>query len=177
MIGFRRHLAGITSAVAITAVLSLVLASTVVASSAVVVHSVSAGGPDACLTQGFAHPGCDGNFTLAARKYANGSMSGEYTDRLSRGDGFHAVIDCLSVDGADAWVSGVITSGSVGGFDLTGLPIATRVRDNGTSTNDPPDQISYSFIDDFSSHGVFQPCTDHPSYDLLDAPQGQVVVK
>ena len=171
-----RNLAVVSVATAIMVLMSFVLATGVAARGPTVVHSVTAGGPDSCLALGFPHPGCDGNFTLAANVYADGTVSGQYTDRLSRGNGFHVVIDCVSVVGSDAWVSGVITSGRFDDFDLTGLPVSTRVRDNGTSANDPPDQISYSIIDDISSHGVFQPCTDHPSYDLLDSPQGQVVV-
>ena len=55
--------------------------------------------------------------------------------------------------------------------DLTGLPVATRVRDNGTSAKDPADQISYSFL------GDPRPCTDHFDYVLFKAPEGQVVIK
>lgn len=136
-----------------------------------VVHHVNAGGPDACVAIGGDHPGCDGNFSLSAREYSDGRMSGQYTDRLAQGDGFHAVIDCVEVVGDDAWVSGVITSGTAFGVDLTGQPVATRVRDNGTSANDPPDQISFSFI------GDPRPCTLRVPYVLLDAPEGQVSVR
>jgi hypothetical protein len=84
--------------------------------------------------------------------YADGSVSGQYTDRFANGDGFHAVIDCLVVDGNRVWVSGVITSGRFTDpdtgevFDLAGLDVFTSVQDNGTSANDPVDQISFSFI-------------------------------
>lgn len=137
-----------------------------------VVHHVNAGGPDACEAIGADHPGCDGNFSLSAREYADGRMSGQYTDQFGQGEGgFHAVIDCVSVVGDDAWVSGVITHGNFNGQDLSGLPVATRVRDNGTSANDPPDQISFSFI------GDPRPCTLHVPYPLLAAPDGQVSVR
>jgi len=170
----RKRLAGISSA--LTMVLALVLATTASAEGPVT-QSVSAGGPDACIAFGAAHPGCDGNFSLVGNVAADGSMSGEYTDRFAQGDGFHAVLNCVSVVGNDAWVSGVITQGTFTDpntgdvFDLTGLPVATRVRDNGTSANDPADQISFSFIGDPT------PCTDHVPYPLSDAPQGQVVVR
>ena len=75
-------------------------------------------------------------------------------------------------------MSGVITSGRFTFedgevFDLTGLPVWTRVRDNGTSANDPPDQIGFSIIGDPT------PCTDRlvEGFDLLDAPEGQVIVR
>ena len=143
-----------------------------------VVHMVSAGGPDLCNAFG-KHPGCDGNFSLVGFVYADGSMSGEYTDRFANGDGIHAVIDCVSVVGSEAWVSGVITRGSYTDpdtgqvYDFTGLPFATRFRDNGTSARDTVDQLSFSWFggDNASS------CTDHIQYPLFDEPQGQVVVK
>jgi hypothetical protein len=143
-----------------------------------VVHRVSAGGPDACVAFGATHPGCDGNYSLTAIEYADGSVSGQYTDRFATGDGFHAVIDCLVVEGNRAWVSGVITSGRFTDpatgevLDLAGLYVLTSVQDNGTSANDPVDQISFSFID-----FVETPCTETPDVDLLDAPEGQVTVR
>jgi hypothetical protein len=170
----RKRLAGISSV--FTMALVLVLGPAALATGPVV-HHVNAGGPDACIFFGFPHPGCDGNFSLVAHEYADGSVSGQYTDRFAQGDGFHAVINCVSVVGNDAWVSGVITFGTftdpVTGevFDLAGLPVATRVRDNGTSANDPADQITFSFLGDPT------PCTAHLPYPLFDAPEGQVLVR
>jgi hypothetical protein len=134
---------------------------------------VHVGGPDLC--EGIdLDPGCNANFSLEVIEFADGSVSGQYSDRIGHGlDGFHAVIDCLSVDGNDAWVSGVITQGNIGDFDLAGLDVATRVRDNGVSANDPADQISLSWI----GLSAFS-CTDQPlGAPLFDMPQGQVIVK
>jgi len=172
----RRRFVGVSSALTMALVLGLML-TTMASATGPVVHRVSAGGPDACIAFGFEHPGCDGNYSLVATQYADGSVSGQYTDRFARGDGFHAVIDCLVVVGNDAWVSGVITQGTFtlsdgSEFDLTGLFVATRVRDNGTSANDPADQISFSIIE-FEQLD----CTDQVDYPLLDAPEGQVVVR
>lgn len=170
----RKRLAGISSV--FTMALVLVLGPAALATGPVV-HHVNAGGPDACIFFGFPHPGCDGNFSLVAHEYADGSVSGQYSDRFAQGDGFHAVINCVSVVGNDAWVSGVITFGiftdPVTGevFDLAGLPVATRVRDNGTSANDPADQITFSFLGDPT------PCTAHFPYQLFDVPEGQVLVR
>ena len=112
------------------------------------------------------------SFALTATIFADGTMTGQYTDQFPQiGGGFHAVLNCVSIVGNDAWVSGVIISGSANGQDLTGLPVATRVRDNGTSANDPPDDVSFSFIGDPT------PCTDHVDYELFTSPQGQVVIK
>jgi hypothetical protein len=163
--------------VSLVAVAVALILTTMAFATGPVVHRVSVGSPDACLALvGAAHPGCDGNFSFNAIEYADGSVSGQYTDRFANGDGFHAVIDCLVVDGNRAWVSGVITSGRFTDpdtgevFDLAGLDVFTSVQDNGTSANDPVDQISFSFI------GFEIPCTEQENVDLLDAPEGQVTV-
>jgi hypothetical protein len=160
----RRGIVNVALALTLGAVSTLILAS--VASAATpIVHRVSAGGPDACAGVG-ARPGCDSNYSLSAIEHADGSVSGNLTDRFTRGFGVHADIDCLAVEGDRAWASGVITSGP-----LAGQYILTSVQDNGTSANDLPDQISRSMIDP-------EPwdCTTQPDIELLDAPQGQVVV-
>ena len=112
------------------------------------------------------------SFTLIAIIYADGSVSGQYTDQFPQiGGGFHVVLDCFSIVGNDAWVSGTIITGSVDGQELTGLPVATRVRENGVSANDPPDDLSFSFIGDST------PCTEHVDYPLYTSPQGEVMIK
>jgi hypothetical protein len=169
MLSSRAHLVGIGSALAIGAVLSLLVASTVVASGPSVVHHVTAGGPDSC-TGHDDKPGCDGNLSLVATLYADGTASGQYTDRFSHGGGIKAVVDCVQVIGNEAWISGWITSGRAGDFDLAGLPFSTRVVDNGASAVQPPDQVGTSHVGDET------PCTDMFPWDLFDMPQGQVVV-
>lgn len=67
----RKRLAGISSV--FTMALVLVLAPAALARGPVV-HHVNAGGPDACIFFGFAHPGCDANFSLVANAYADGSV-------------------------------------------------------------------------------------------------------
>jgi hypothetical protein len=101
------------------------------------------------------------------------TVSGQYTDQFGHGNGgFHATINCLVIDGGDAWVSGFVTHQTFfDGDDLIGLPVATRVRDNGTSANDPPDQTSFSFLGDAT------PCTDKPDYPLFDKARGHVNVR
>ena len=131
-----------------------------------VVHRVSAGGHDLDIAEN-----TDANFSLVAIEHGDGRVTGQWTDQFGQQDGgFHAVINCLRVVGNQAWVSGTITSGGVPGFDFTGLPVITRVRDNGTSANDPPDQISFSFI------GNPTPCTAQPNLILLAMTDGQVKV-
>ena len=154
----------------LTILTGLAILSVAVTAQAQVIHRAHVGSPDFCESFGLS-PGCDANFSLTALEFADGRVIGQYSDRFAGGDGFHANIDCLSVAGNDAWVSGVITHGFIGDTDLTGLPVATRVRDNGRSANDPADQLSFSFIGDPTS------CLDQLDYQLLDVPQGQVVVK
>jgi hypothetical protein len=164
----RKSWAVFMSALTMTLVLILVLATTASAGSPIV-HRVHVGGPDCCVGDGL-KPGCDKNFSLVAIERADGSVSGQLIDRWGGGvGGYHAVIDCLSVDGNDAWVSGVIVQGTWEDIDLTGWPVVVRVRDNGTSANDPPDQISFSHPD--------PECTEQPDLELYDMPQGQVKVK
>jgi hypothetical protein len=154
-------------------VLALVIAAMLIITVPVfgngVIHRVSVGTADACAGLGFP-VGCDANFSLQAILFSNGNVKGQYSDQFTAGNGFHAVIDCLVIDGNQAWVSGVITSGSFEGVDLTGLPVATTVFDNGTSAHDVPDQISFSWVGDPTS------CTEMAEYPLFDALQGQVVV-
>jgi hypothetical protein len=156
---------------AAAAAAALMLATTA-SSAGPIVHQVNAGGPDSCVDLiGAEHPGCDGNWSLVGQQLADGTSRGEFTDRFANGDGFHAVLDCVSVVGNTAWVSGVITEGTGFGIDLAGLDVVTEVQDNGTSANDPPDKISFSFI------GFGIPCTSQPALPLGDAPEGQVTVR
>lgn len=167
MFGITRKLLTAVSS-ALTIALALALATTASAGSPVV-HRVHVGSPDVCAAYGFP-PGCDADFSLLAIQRADGSVTGQLTDRFGGGlGGYHAVIDCLSVDGNDAWVSGVITHGTYMGEDLAGWPVVVRVRDNGTSANDPPDQISWSDVE--------PTCDKQPDLEPLDVPQGQVVVE
>jgi len=131
-----------------------------------VVHRVTAGGADICEALGLP-TGCDANFSLVAIEKADGSVSGQWQDSFGQGNGgFHATVTCLSVNGNEAWVSGVITSGNFQGSDPTGLPVITRVVDNGQSG----DQIGFSFVGDPTS------CLDEPNLALFDLTHGQVKV-
>ena len=131
-----------------------------------VVHRVSVGGADQDQTL---HT--DANFSLVAIEYGDGRMAGQWTDQFGQSDGgVHVDVNCVFVAGNQAWVSGIITSGNFQGADLSGLPAITRVADRGTSANDPPDAISFTFI------GVAAPCTAAPNLPLLVMTDGQVTV-
>lgn len=132
-----------------------------------VVHRATVGGHDA---DQFGNT--DANFSLVAIEHGNGEVTGQWTDQFGQGEGgIHVTVNCLHVVGNNAWVSGIIKSGSFGGVDFTGLPAITRVADLGTSHNDPPDAISFSFI------GVAAPCTAAPPLPLLPMTDGQVKVQ
>jgi hypothetical protein len=163
-----RRLAAASAALGTTFVLTLILATTVAAGRPIV-HRVHAGGPDGCVGWGYP-PGCDASFSLVAVQRADGSVSGQLTDQFGWGvGGYHALIDCLSVSGNDAWVSGWIAHGTYGDLDVTGWPIVVRVRDNGSSANGTPDQISIAALE--------PACDQQPDLPLFDAPQGQVLVQ
>jgi len=126
-------------------------------------HFVSVGGPDQDATN---HT--DANFSLVAIELPNGSVNGQWTDQFGQGQGgIHVKIDCLSVAGNTAWVSGTITSGTFNGADLSGLPVITQVQDNGQTG----DQISFSFIGNPAS------CTTQPNLGLVPMTSGQVIVR
>ncbi len=154
------------------------------ASHGPVVHHVNAGGPDACAGWGLP-PGCDKNFALSAHQYADGTVQGWLTDRMGAlfdvGPGstaYKGAIDCLVVVGNEAWFSGTVTQGEIPsmGLNLVGLPFVGRIRDNGVSANQPPDQISVIRVGDLVGPPAV-PCTEQPDYELLDMPQGQVQVR
>ena len=104
---------------------------------------------------------------------ADGRVKGQFNDTFGGGGtGVHWTVDCLHVAGNDAWISGVIKHGATpSGFDLTGLPIIVRVRDNGVSANDPNDAISFAQIGNPAS------CYSEPDLFLIEYVHGQVKVR
>ena len=78
----------------------------------------------------------------------------------------------INVDENWAIVGGVITHGTVGGVDVSGLRAITAVVDNGTSANDPADQLSFSIFpaNDCNTYTI----ADFPLFDLA---HGQVKVR
>lgn len=125
------------------------------------IHRVSMGSSDICVGGGLS-PGCDQNLSLVALEMADGTITGQFIDVFSvpfprgRGTIIQASVTCLSVSGNEAWVGGVIT-----GPNFTGFPIVIRVRDNGTSQRDPPDQSS--ILEAFGPD-----CTTQPDLTLFD---------
>jgi len=143
-----------------------------------VIHHVSLGGADACEAFGLP-PGCDGNFSLVANMKADGSVTGQWQDTFAGGgEGIHVAIDCMNINVDENWaiVGGIITHGTSGGEDVSGQYAITVVVDNGTSSNDPPDQISFSFFDPAFDCQLVQGLTI-AAFPLFDLTTGQVKVR
>ena len=133
-----------------------------------VLNRVSVGGSDQDVTLN-----TDANFSLTAIRYGDGSVGGEWSDAFGQGQGgLHVDVNCLVVQGNQAWIGGIIRSGSTGagGVDLSGLPALTRVADLGKSANDAPDAISFTFI------GLAVQCAAQPNLPLFAMTGGQVTV-
>jgi hypothetical protein len=137
-----------------------------------VIHHVTAGSPDACAALGLPQ-GCDASFSLTAVMFADGSVRGQYNDKLKGSDGLHGTVDCMIIDGNSAIIGGVITNGNEDISYAEGTRFVTMVVDNGTSANDDPDQISFSYG---VGEGV---CGDFvgAAFPLLDLTAGQVVIR
>jgi hypothetical protein len=149
------------------AVLATLMQVSAASATSPIVHRAVAGTPDACEFFADMHPGCDGDYAWTAVEHADGSVSGQYSDRFSRGFGVHGVIDCLAVEGNRAWVSGLIT----GGF-LAGRYFSSSAQDNGWSANDPVDQVGRTRVSDEPLD-----CSTQEDVELADAPDGQVTVR
>ena len=95
-----------------------------------VVHTAIAGTNDACEAFGLPN-GCDGNFSLNARLYEDGTASGEWQDTFSGGGGIHVKIDCAhfgETDGTQwAVIAGEVTNGDP---NFPGNRAVTLVVDN-----------------------------------------------
>ena len=148
------------------------VAGVTIASANRVAHHVSVGGADVCEAIGLP-TGCDANFSLVAVEKADGSVRGQWQDTFPGGlEGIHVAVDCVNVVGNGAVIGGVITHGFVGGVDVSGSDALTAVFDNGTSANDPLDQLSFSFID----FGIDCTTLVPANFPLFDLTHGQVKV-
>jgi len=121
-----------------------------------VVHRASLGSADICEALG-APTGCDANFSLVANEKADGSVSGQWQDTFAGGgQGIHVAVDCMNIVGGNfAIIGGVVTHGAFDSagviVDVSGRRAVTAVVDIGTSANDPPDSLSFSFFEPFAT--------------------------
>ena len=79
------------------------------------------------------------------------NAKGQLDGKIARATNFqdiHVEVDCLVVDGNEAWMSGPITRLVVNGVEQppNGRQVAWRVRDNGEGANSPPDMGTVLFV-------------------------------
>jgi hypothetical protein len=142
-----------------------------------VVANVHVAGTDAgvCIAWGLP-PNCDANFSLSARKYADGTVKGQWQDTVKGETGLHIEIDCLkiSVDGTSAIVSGIIKQGFSGGNPdyATGCTAVTRFIDGGGQGTD-----MYSYTYATCDSDVTCDTLAESSFDMFEHVGGQVKIK
>lgn len=160
----------------VAALVAGALLSTSSANAARITHRVSVGSSDSVVFP----PGTDANFSLIATQRADGTVRGQWHDQFGGhgpgapfvGQFLHVEVNCLVVVGNEAWLSGTIKVASKNLAEFVGTTAFTRVRDNGTSANDPQDQISFTFFG-------FPPdldCEDMLDLPLFDLNNGEVKV-
>ena len=155
-----------------------------IAAKGAVIHRVVAGSNDACEAFGGYKPGCDGNFSLVANEYADGTVKGIWRDVWMDGGappGTVVEINCLKVEEYEGKPIAAISGTVVNGYAVGSVARAI-VRDLGTSSGDPNDQISYALIGGTRTCQGLGDGTDRPWdwFDaggwLLDIEQGQVTI-
>ena len=158
--------------VRILAAAALVLSLSAVADASVCAI-VTVGGGDVDAGQG-GPPNNDANLSLIAILNCDGGVRGQWQDTFAGGVGIHVNVNCVEVDGNDAWISGPIKKVTPTGTcdECVGLEVRTRLRDNGTSSQDPPDQAGFFFF----SEGPNE-CLLRLDEELFDLVNGQVQIK
>ena len=86
------------------------------------------------------------SFSLVVKMKTDGTVKGQWVDKFNEDTvGIHMFIDCMTVDGNTEIVGVISTKGSTNGANLAGSYAVTAMVDNGTSANDPLNQISNSY--------------------------------
>ena len=117
------------------------------------------------------------NFSFQARENQDGSITGsiEFNCRQPWSGRVHGTIDCMTIVGNQATMSGVATHSDIEGYPPGSL-FWFRVVDNGEGNNSDPDQFS-----DVWGVPEGYPCTEslesHPLYEIFDIEHGNVQVK
>src|SRR3990172_6971448 len=115
-------------------------------------------------------------FAFTARRYTDGSVSGEYQGvRHDLDVPWHGNVTCFTVIGAQAWIGGVAES--AGGVVIPGTDASWRVVDNGEGQNAQPDQISLQLVNRPPGGGAaFRPPTP-PGPALFPVESGNIQVR
>ncbi len=87
---------------------------------------------------------------------------------------FHLKINCLSIAGNVATMSGTFSDGNVGTVGFRGSPIWFRVADNGEGAGSPPDQIT---LVEFFLPGEGTTCAENRDLSLIPIDSGNIQVK
>jgi hypothetical protein len=111
-----------------------------------------------------------------ARKYANGSVAGEFEYRQLAGGTFrfHVEVTCMNVYGDRAKLGGIVTESSDPTIDV-GAYGWFQVFDNGEGPNAPPDQSSLVGFGDEAANEAFCNSPNLPRFGPWDV-QGNVQV-
>ena len=93
----------------------------------------------------FTQAGEPTTFSFTARRYADGSVKGEW-ERQNRSSDLrgHGDVTCFTISRNRAWIGGIIEQFSPSDPPRVGLEVVWRVVDNGQGANGPPDEISRS---------------------------------
>jgi hypothetical protein len=116
-------------------------------------------------------------FTFNANTDSSGVTTGQTQgNNRSAGVKWHGILDCLSVVGNVATMSGVVTDITPGLGDpfLVGNFIVFQVIDNGEGSNAPPDLISLTFF--FPAGSPNPGCTGFGIFATIPIEQGNVQV-
>ena len=116
-------------------------------------------------------------FSFTARRYADGSVDGEW-ERINHGNEreskSHGKVVCLTIIGNEAWIGTIATSGAFSdpGFNEGGV----RVIDNGQGANSPPDKMSLQRINRETGFAEWF-CAATPETELYVLEAGNIQIK
>jgi hypothetical protein len=117
------------------------------------------------------------NFSFHARENEDGSVTGsiEFNCRQPWSGRVHGTIDCMTIEGNQATMSGVVTHSDIPGYQ-PGRLFWFRVVDNGEGNNSAADQFSDVWG---LPEGYSLPCTESLpfNFDMFDIEHGNIQVK
>ena len=117
-------------------------------------------------------------FAFTARRYADGSVAGQWERVNHRGNAkstkSHGVVTCFTVVGNKAWLSGFATSGRFSTPPFNN--VAWRVVDNGQGKNSPADQMSLQFVGTSATFAANY-CANLPTFQTLFDTKGNIQVR
>ncbi|MEJ2193432.1 MAG: hypothetical protein P8X73_01065 [Ignavibacteriaceae bacterium] len=117
------------------------------------------------------------NFSFHASENQDGNITGmiEFTCRIPSSGRVHGTIECMTIDGNQATMSGVVTHSDIPGYQ-PGRLFWFRVVDNGEGNNSAADQFSDVWG---LPEGYSLPCTESLpfNFDMFEIEHGNIQVK